>query len=248
MIKPNFLKKQINKSRAQRTTAPFLRRLVFTTVDQVAREHYELAYPMKCLQTSAAAKALLENLGIKSRLWMGATCFAEAFEQGDVIWGGFWDRDHHVWLVTEFSELVDLSIAQMHQHPNRKRDDGIPVLPIWWDETDQWPDVIRYLPDGPVKIGLDDPVEIADLNIFLTKVRNRFEDLLRLRCVEDVKFGPILADVAMMDSLHKQNHPWLIRAAQFSDRGIPFPPWIQKRDAELTAAYEACTLALPKKL
>lgn len=192
---------------------------------------------MKCLQTAAAAQTLLEISGIKSDLWMGAVCFAEAFEQpGVVTWAGFWNHDHHVWLLTEFRELADLSIAQMHMHPNRNRDDGIPVLPIWWDDIEEWPSVIRYLPDGLVKIGFVDPADIADLTNFLAKVCNRFDETLRLGSVSNVNFGPILANVKMMEILYEQNHPWLVRAIDFSERGVPFPLWIRKREAELTAA------------
>lgn len=237
VIKSSFLKKQIIKSKRQRITAPFLQRLVFTTVDQVARDHYESDYPMKCLQTAAAVGMLLDNLGIKNRLLTGAACFAEAFEQSGVVtWGGFWDRDHHVWLVTVFGELVDLSISQMHRHPKRNRADGIPVLPIWWDDRDVLPSMICYLPDGPVKIGFDDPEDTEDLKIFLEKVCSRFNETTASGHVDDVKFSPILTNLRVMHELHERGHPWLVRVLLFQDRAVPFPLWIQRREAELHEA------------
>ena len=79
---------------------------------------------------------------------MGATCFAEVFHEASVGgWGGFWGHDHHIWVVTELREYVDLNISLLHLHPSRSRRDGIAVPAIWWDDAAHWPPVIRYLPE-----------------------------------------------------------------------------------------------------
>lgn len=238
VIKPAFLKLQIKKSLAQKCTTPFLRRLTLGTTNLVATAHYGSSYATKCLQTSAAIQSVLHGFGIGSQLWMGATCFAEVFEQHGIgKWAGFWDNDHHVWLVTEFGELVDLSVTQMHLHPRSQRSDVIPVPPIWWDQIDCWPPVIRYLPDAPISIGFDDPADSGDLRELLGKTRNKLDETLQKKEVESIAFGPILANSATMNALHEKGHPWLIRAILFQDRSIPFPTWIQEREAELMAAH-----------
>lgn len=74
-------------------------------------------------------------------------------------------QDHHIWLTTEYDELVDLSISHCHRHPRSRRTDGIPMPPLWWNDLGQWPPVIRYLPDAPVRIRLqgEDAADLARL-------------------------------------------------------------------------------------
>ena len=137
MIKKRFIGRQIEKSAAGKRTTPFLRRLVFQTVDAVSRSHYAKDYSMKCGQTAAATKMLLAKMGIDSRLTMGAVCFPKILWGGQFAgWTGFWDADYHVWLETEFNEIVDLSISQLHDHPRTiEREMQTPA--IWWEQKKQ---------------------------------------------------------------------------------------------------------------
>lgn len=126
MIKSCFVKAQVANSAANWRTSTFLRRLVFSVVDEVADAHYGAHYPSKCFQASAAIRAVLDWFGIRSRLWVGTVCVAEAFEYpGYATWGGFWDQAHHLWLTTQYDELEDLSIVRVHRHPRCRRSDGI---------------------------------------------------------------------------------------------------------------------------
>ncbi len=174
----------------------------------------------------------------ESQLWMGATCFAEVFHEASVGgWGGFWGHDHHIWVVTELREYVDLNISLLHLHPSRSRRDGIAVPAIWWDDQAHWPPVIRYLPNSPINIGFDTVEETADLELFLERVAACFDTLRDLN-VGDIKFGPLLSNTDGMNELHAQGHPWLTRAIIFQDRRIPFPAWIQEREVELYACWQ----------
>ena len=139
MIKKRFIDRQIEKSAAGKRATPFLRRLVFQTVDAVSRSHYARDYSMKCVQTAAATKMLLAKMGIDSRLTMGAVCFPKILDGGQFAgWAGFWDADHHVWLETEFNEVVDLSISQLHDHPRTiEREMQTPA--IWWEQRNGCP-------------------------------------------------------------------------------------------------------------
>lgn len=238
MIKPRFIDGQVQKSRRAKQTTPFLRRLVATTVDQVARAHYGNAYSTKCVQASIAVQRLLRRLHIASQVWLGAVCAAEVFESPYVAgWGGFWGDDHHAWTTTEFHELVDLTAAEMTQHPRSSRPDGIAMPPLWWNDISQWPPVLRYLPDSPVEPCFPDLSDMADLDCFLTAVDRNLDDRLASGSVEAVTFGPMLTGAASLNALEAAGHPWVTRARGFLDRGTVPPPWIVERERELVAAH-----------
>lgn len=241
-IKLSFLRAQATKSIANRRTSRFLRRLILSAVDTAARQHYADQYSMKCLQVSAAVQFLLKTIDIESTLWVGATCFAEVYEQDGIAgWGGFWGIDHHVWLFSCFHELIDLSVSQMHHHPRHLRTDCIPIPAIWWNDPNQWPPVIRYLPDSKVdRVNLGQ--NQADLNDFLALTHHLFNEALQSKSADEINFGPILYGVDTMNELHQIN-PWLRRAIAFQDRGVPFPKWVQEREAELIAAGKEGKLA-----
>lgn len=239
MIDKEFLASQKADSFAGGQTMPALRELVFSIVDQVARQHYGSTYPIKCLQTAAAVKSLLSRLGIKSQLWMGAVCAAEVFrEPGVVAWGGFWDKDHHIWLATEFYEYVDLSISQLHLHPRRRRADAIPMPPLWWSDIGSWPPVLKYLPDTPIQIGLEFQEDIDDMKAFQAAVDSAFETILQHGDVEKIAFGAILGGPETMNALYEQDNEWVVRALVFQEQSIDFPDWIRDREAELIAAHQ----------
>ena len=238
MIKPGFLQKQIQKSRRDGHTSQFLRRFVFSIVDQALHDHYGGDYPQKCLQSSVGIQLVLKKLGIESKLWTGAACFAQAYKTVPEMigWAGFWDRDHHVWLVTEFSELVDLTVSELHLHPSFSRQDAEPIPPLWWDELGQWPGTIRYLPDGAVSSAFRFEMrrETQDLESFKNLLLATMGCYVAERRAEDIAFGPILEGEHSLNSLHDQGHPYLVKTLVVHRQGVPFPPWVQQRQAELT--------------
>tara|TARA_R110002124_G_scaffold264235_1_gene430802 strand:- start:2740 stop:3522 length:783 start_codon:yes stop_codon:yes gene_type:complete len=239
MIKPAFIKAQVAKAISQRRTPAFLRRLVAQAVDATAREHYGATYSTKCLQASKALQTALKRFGIGSRLWMGAFCSAEIYETSSHdTWGGFWGAEHHVWLVTDFCELVDLSIAELPRHPNQKHADGVAMPAIWWNDMGAPLSVIRYLPDAVVgRICFPDQRDMDDLAEFEDAVMARLEIMLATLEVPDVRFGPLLQSSSHAQILHGQGHPWLNRAIRFQELGIPFPIWINKRIREIREAH-----------
>jgi len=238
MIKPGFLQKQVQKSRRDGHTTQFLKRLIFSIVDRALHEHYGGDYPQKCLQSSVGIQMVLKKLGIGSRLWTGSACFAQAYKHAPekTGWAGFWDRDHHVWLVTEFAEFVDLTISELHLHPSFSRRDAEPIPPIWWDEAARWPRTIAYLPEGAVAsvFQFETREETEDLDRFKGLVLSTMGQYLTERRVEDVIYGPILEGENSMNSLHDQGHPYLVKTLIVQQLGIPFPAWVQQRMAELT--------------
>lgn len=237
MIKPAFLKKQVERSKRRRRTTPFLRRLIFSVVDNEARRRYADKYCMRCFQCSAAIVMLLKHLGIQSSMVAGAFCIAEVFDDvRDLRWGGFWDRDHHVWAMSEFGEVIDLSIGQLHRHPRGTRDDAIPTPPIWWTDAGVMPPIFRYLPDTVVH-ALADPTEIADLNEFKIAVRSKLHQVLETFEVAEITFGPVVDCVDTLQAMMDARDRWATNAFAVQEYDLPFPPWIAEREAELLECH-----------
>lgn len=241
MIKTGFIQKQAQKSRRDRHTSQFLRRFVFSVVDEALHEHYGGDYPQKCLQSSVGIQLVLKKLGIESKLWTGAACFAQAYKNAPAQtgWAGFWDRDHHVWLVTEFMELVDLTISELHLHPSSSRRDAEPIPPLWWDDIASWPRTIRYLPEGAVApiFQFETRKETEDMERFKALVLLTMERHMAARSAEDVAFGPVLEGEHSLNSLHEQGDPYVVKTLIVHQLGIPFPPWVQQRINELDRKY-----------
>ena len=193
---------------------------------------------MKCLQCFVAIKQLLHEFGVESRLWVGAVCEAEVFEEaGWIGWGGFWDQDHHIWLVTEFAEFVDLSISQLHLHPRRRRSDGIPIPPIWWSDIGTWPCVLRYLLDSPAGFAFNE-TDQADLELFLAKGTTSFDDCALEIEVGSPAFGPILHGSASMNELFEAGNAWVTRSIVLQHMSLPLPLWVQEREQEFLDAHK----------
>jgi hypothetical protein len=235
VIKSGFLEAQSAKSLAQKKTTPFLRRLIASTIDRAAQEHYGAAYPMKCVQTSHAVVRLLDQFKIGGRLCEGGLCAAMVHEDSRFDgWGGFWDGNHHVWAMTRFGELVDLSISQMHRHARAGRSDALAVPAMWWDDKSAALPVIRYLPDNFfMNVAFSDETAAADLESFENRVQQILEEKLERQDVHQVVFGALLENMDGARSLHKRGHPWLTRAIAFHNRKAPLPRWVAEREARL---------------
>ena len=238
MIKNSFLNKQMYKARKEKKVPIFLRRLVLLAVDNALKKHYPDTFPMKCLQSSLAINVILEELGIHSRAYLGALCVSQAFEKEGRIpnWNGFWGEDHHVWVCTEFGEFVDLTIHYLHLHPASSNTDQLQMPALWWEDTDRWPHIIQYLPDGVVKPQLPEH-EMKDLESFKSIAISEFKEILSSMSVQDVKFSPILHGTLSMNELHAEGYPWLRNSLFLEEHNIPHPAWVQTRIAELTAQY-----------
>ena len=117
MLNEEFIKAEIDKSKQDRSTSPFLRKFIFKIVDEAAKTIYGKNYSDRCAQTSEAIKYLLNALDIKSKIFVGSVCILEVYKRKSEVgfcWGGFWDDQSHLFNITEFSELVDLTISQLH--------------------------------------------------------------------------------------------------------------------------------------
>jgi len=240
MIKQAYLNKQLDKTRHVKKISPFLRRLVFFVVDSALREFYSETYSMKCLQSSVAIRLILKEYGIKSREFAGALCVSQVYNREDKIpnWNGFWGEDHHVWLTTEYGELVDLTINYLHLHPLSKDKIQIEVPAVWWSDMEVWPRILKYLPDAPINIMLPDE-DAKDLEEFKLFVLKKYNQVVRKKSVSEIDYGPFLHGIESFNQMHIDGNPWLRRSYIFEEMDIPHPSWIQKREAELIRNYES---------
>ena len=238
MIKLAFIKKQIEKSKCDRKTSPFLRRLVFYVVNGSLRQYYSEDHPIKCLQASVAIEHLLNKLDIKSRLYTGGVCVPQVYKNNSctVGWNGFWGEDHHVWVLTEFGELIDLSINSLHLHPMSQAREQEPVPAIWWDDAGEWPRIIKYLPDGAVNIQL--PIdEMDDLEKFKIVVGKSYNEALQKLDGKKVIYEPILDNSSTLNRLLDSGHAWVCQSCYFDQANVPLPTWVRERENQLRREY-----------
>ena len=168
----------------------------------------------------------------------GAACFIEVAGVNPyrMTWGGFWDKDHHVWLTTEFHELIDLTISQLHLHPVAidKRYNNIPA--IWWSPIDISPSCFRYLPSKfniyPKLEGQDE----LDMNAFLLSVDEFKKRILNGENIETIS-DYILEGLDSLSYLLSTKDHWAMGAYFADQKQIPFPDWIVNREAELMRNY-----------
>jgi len=234
MIKKTFLDKQATKAQNDRRTPDFLRRLCFTIVEKVLIQHYSDSYSMRCLQSSLAISLILKRFGIKSQAYIGEVCVPQVFAENSIAprWNGFWGDDHHVWLMTEFCELVDLTIKYLHLHPVTKGNNQLEMPAIWWSDATRWPNVIKYLPQEPITAKLPSE-EMIDLQDFQAKVNQELDLFLECSSVQQVAFTSVLHGPESMNHLFSKGELWLVRRAVLQDGRLPYPPRIVEREREL---------------
>ncbi len=237
MIPRNDIDEHIAEWRLKGRTAPFVQHLLMQIVDEAARSHYPNDYPMKCLQTAGAIKHILRKLGITARLYAGAVCFTKIDPSGNFVgWTGFWDADHHIWLHTEFHEIVDLSVSQLHLHPQTQGEE-LPLPAMWWDYRQGLPAVFKYLPDVPVaKIEMEEPDQSIYLQ-FLESVESLFNEYLSQRSPGDIFFNRLLSHIDQLNEWTDTGDAWLYGSLEILNVEKPHPQWMIEREAEISAAY-----------
>lgn len=237
MIPKNEIDEQVAEWRVQSQTAPFIQHLTLQIVDEAARSHYLNDYPMKCLQTAGGIQHILHKLGITAQLYAGAVCFTKIDPSGKFVgWTGFWGADHHIWLHTEFNEIVDLSASQLHNHPLTQGEE-LPLPAIWWDYRQGLPAVFKYLPDVPVaKIEMEEPDQSIYLK-FLERVDCLYDEYLSKRSPDDILFKRLLSHISQLNEWTDAGDLWLNGSLQILNVEKPHPQWIIEREAEISSAY-----------
>lgn len=240
MIKNSFIKKQLDKSRREKRTSDFIRKFIFYIVEKALKDHYGKVYSMKCLQSSVAISMIMNEFGIKSREFAGAVCVSRVFEDPNKPpgWNGFWGDDHHAWTITEYGEFVDLTISALHIHPLAKKHAQVPVPAVWWSDTEKWPLILKYLPEGAARIELPNE-DALDLKEFKKRVSRELELTLQRKTVKEIHFSPILNGIDSLNNLYKAGDPWLKGSYILHKAKIPHPSWVVEREKQLMNKFYA---------
>lgn len=216
------LRAELEVSRAARATSRFLKVLTFQIVKRALIERFGENYSYCCLQSSVAIKQVLENFGIKSSLIMGGVCLplvskGVEFKSG---WNGFWDQHHHFWIITEFDEIVDLTIAQINLHPDALGPDCVDPYPVWTSDSKIYSNVFLYLPKVP---GWDGPVDRQ----FLLSVQGHTDSYVAnpSRYLEADMI--ILEGIKTFNDLFPRDE-WARKTRQALEDRDPLPSWVAK--------------------
>ena len=241
MIDEKIISSEINKSKEDKRTSPFLRNFIFKLVDEAIILIYGKNYSNRCAQASEAIKYLLNEFGIKSRIFAGSLCALEVFQSKSKIgfcWGGFWDNQTHLFNITEFGELVDLTISQLHLDRAQKIKNIFPLLPLWWQPIDSWPPIFKYLPDGPAKYGIPDDDKV-NFTLFMDAVKNKYNEYITNLNKEDITFGTIIYNVDTLNLLTQMGNPWLKYSSNIIDTAmLTFPEYIITKEKKMIENYK----------
>lgn len=151
-----------------------------------------------------------------------------------MVFGG---DDHHVFLATEYNELVDLTMKYLHLHPMSKKNKQLPVPAVWWSDIDQWPTILKYLPEN-AKVNIMLPEEDnLDLENFKILVLKEYENTLESSTVNEILFEPILNGIDSVNKLYNEGNMWLKKSLIFQELNIPLPLWVEKKEAEQMRKY-----------
>lgn len=237
------LDKDIIKTKENKSSGKLLRNFVFSVIEEALINTYGENYSMRCLQSSLGVQKILNDFGIKSNIQIGSCCFSivNGTNPYEVNWGGFWDKDHHVWLISEFFEIIDFTISKFHLHPCRKDKKELQQIPaIWWAPADISPPIFRYLPDNPLSIV--DPRLEGEENENLIRYFAELDDIKtrRLNLQEkniELKEFETLTGVQKLNEMLDNGNNWIRGSFLIQEKNIPFPDWIREKENKLLTRY-----------
>lgn len=143
-------------------------RVVTMAVDRITGDRSD--YPL--LVATACVEAL-KQFRIESRVMYGPAAWVEILENHSPIWAGCWDGNVHLWVATEFGEVVDLNSSVAH----RKRAHGDAAYkalyspPILWSA--EVPSFYRYVPEGIAEIELTEERDRRWMETVLAEIREK---------------------------------------------------------------------------
>lgn len=221
------IKEHVVLSKANGQTTHALREYILGVVAEALSRHYDGNYSMRCFQSSILIKDILDDLGIRSQIVSGAVCLpcVMGVQPYRLTWKGFWDVDHHIWLMTEFYEVVDLTISQLHLHPINLEPDTHAIPPFWWHPGDYMPSLFKYLPS------LERPELENSAHEDLVELKKVLQVLIKEKRARNIR--PILYDSATMNTLLDEKNHWAIGCLMIQDMNIALPDWIIRREQQL---------------
>ncbi len=233
------IKNELSASRENGGTSIVLVAWIVSIMDRALNEVYGSNYSDLCAQSSMCVKHLLDRIGIRSRTYSGDVCFKMTYKGDTTIrrWEGFWGTEHHVWVMSEFREIIDLTISHLHLHQNSFRNDTLPIPVIWW-QLKAMPKSFLYIPSNPVDIELL-PEERENYEKLIHRVDHYFDAEVQSDRMSDEAIPPILMDKATAVFLYQQGNPWIIESLdKFEKESCELPPYMAERDKELRRMHK----------
>lgn len=118
-------------------------KVVTKTTDRLTGDRVD--YPLLvCLGVVEA----MRRFGYKAQVTYGPAAWIEVMQDQSLIWAGCWGESVHLWVVTEFNELVDLNTSVAHRKRFHSNPDLKPLYspPLLWSK--EIPSFYRYRPEG----------------------------------------------------------------------------------------------------
>lgn len=223
--------REIHRSRVNKKASNELKNFVLSCTHMFLVKHYGVNYSDRCLQSSLGINRILRHFGFNSILLEGGFCMPRtSFERKELGWQGFWGEDHHYWILTEFKEIIDLSISLSAQHPAFKNNEPYSPPPIWWQEKRGVPDFMIYL--STQSYGLNGIFELQDPsdNLIMQHYLKDIEDFLNSsQLTYTSNFDYIFSDMSDFNSGLKRKDPWFLNCSFHSSIDLPIPKWFEDR-------------------
>jgi hypothetical protein len=237
MISEEFLKSLVPEAKAARLTPLIARRLLFAVTDLALRKEFGNTFAERTLEAALGVKMLLKQFEIEADPFLVDVCYANLFEGStEYGWSGFWDKEDHIILVTQFGEIVDLPVSRRHEHPDNRREDALPIPAVWWNPSEAMPSHFLYLPKG--RLSLDIAVEDKKrMDAFLLGVSQTGNDVIAKADSTDELYAPILIGEESIQKLRDARHPWILAADAAKIDNWPLPDYMQQRMEELAAKF-----------
>ena len=180
---------------------------------------------------------ILDYLGIKSFVVEGSACLGLVYGNNPyrITWGGFWDKDHHYWLTSEYGDIIDFTISKLHIHPYEKIQNQVPILPIWWTPIDISPPIFKYLPKTfgrpQDKLEKEESIKLKEFKDDILKIIE--EGTLNSH---ELNSFEILTGREKFIQLYEQRNTWIYIFIE-KHKELKWPDWILNREQELIQNY-----------
>jgi len=237
VVAKDFLREEFSLSNEQNEITLNLKKAIFCIIHKALVKHYGDNYSVRCLQSTYGIMTIMDYFGVRSVLVEGAACFGLVYGKNPyrITWGGFWNNDHHYWLVSQYGDIIDFTVSQLHLHPAEKYADQIPILPIWWSPIGVAPPIFRYLQKVFGKpLDMLEAEESAKLKEFNEYILNHIEEgTLDSNELDKID---ILTGPEKFQQLYLQKNTW-IHVFIEKHKELEWPDWILQREQELMENY-----------
>lgn len=244
------IEKEVEISRINRATTLALRDYIFKVIDETNIEVFGERSSLKCAQTALATAFLLSKLGVKTVYILGSICVPKiSTNLATMDWHGFWGGDHHYWIMTEFGEIVDISVAYLHMHPQEKLS-LLEMPPIWINTNQGVPACFKYLHSECFNVDYSEGMpkivflENNDVTSTLSPEDEMIEywtaleqNIIEKNKTDISRFPCLISEGITEHDLHVSNSAYLNAIPKFLDANIELPLWIIQTEAELMAPY-----------